>query len=79
MEVVLMVQLTVKEEIIRQIENLPVEFQIQVLNYARTLIIPCGVPGKDLLPFAGTIEVSDLNTMKYAIDNDCEKVDINEW
>jgi hypothetical protein len=38
-----------------------------------------GVPGRDLLRFAGTIEKSDLEIMQKAIEEDCERVDENEW
>lgn len=40
---------------------------------------PKGVPGKDLLKFAGTIEPDDLELMKQAIEEECERVDLDEW
>lgn len=38
-----------------------------------------GVPGKQLLRFAGSIPKEDLQLMSEAIKQDCEKVDVNEW
>ena len=51
------------------------------LGAFRTLVVTCpkGVPGKQLLSFAGTIPVADLKTMEHAIEDTCEKVDLNEW
>ena len=38
-----------------------------------------GVPGKNLLRFAGTIPHDDILMMQQAIQEDCERVDIDEW
>ena len=40
---------------------------------------PKGVPGKNLLVFAGQIPVTDLRDMAQAIKADCEKVQTDEW
>ena len=52
-----------QEEILDQLDQLPVEQQIQVLDFARTLAKPVGRPGKALLYFAGGINVDDLSLM----------------
>jgi len=72
---------SLEKEIISQISKLPLEKQQQVLHFLRALTIdkPLGVPGKDLLRFAGTIEPSDLQLMSQVIKEDCEKVNLNEW
>ena len=51
------------------------------LDFARALVVTCpkGVPGKHLLSFAGTIPAADLKAMGQAIEDSCEKVDLNEW
>ncbi|REJ85166.1 MAG: hypothetical protein DWQ45_19495 [Planctomycetota bacterium] len=61
--------------------KLPVEKQRQVLEFARTLATapPHGVPGSNLLRFAGAINESDLNAMSQAIQDGCERVDVDEW
>jgi len=38
-----------------------------------------GIPGRELLRFAGTIEADDLELMQKAIDEDFGQVDLNEW
>jgi uncharacterized metal-binding protein len=38
-----------------------------------------GVPGKQLLLFAGTINSDDLHAVSDAIEAECERVDENEW
>jgi len=38
-----------------------------------------GVSGRHLLRFAGTIQVDDFQIMKRAIEDGCERIDIDEW
>jgi len=76
-----MLNVTVKKEIINQMGQLDYEHQRRVLDFARALAVtgPKGVPGKLLLSFGGTYPADDLNEMKKAIEDNCEKVDRNEW
>lgn len=76
-----MLNVIVKKEIIQQIGRLDYEHQRRVLDFARALAVTGskGVPGKHLLSFAGSIPADDLKAMKYAIEDSCEKVDLNEW
>ena len=52
-----------------------------MLDFARALAVktPRGVPGKELLSFAGAIKTDDLEIMTKAIEQGCEKVDSGEW
>jgi hypothetical protein len=68
----------IKDNIIAQIDRLPYDLQLRVLDFAKTLV-PKGVEGKSLLRFEGTISVDDLQLMSKAIEDGCEKVDIGEW
>ena len=72
---------TLEAEIRKQLDQLPPEQQRQVLEFARSLVATRirGVPGKDLLRFAGVIDTEDLNIMKQTIEEGCEKIDLNEW
>jgi hypothetical protein len=72
---------TIEEELLRQFNQLPLEFQKKVLEFAKVLnaTIPKGKPGKDLLKYAGSIDQNSLKAMEEAIKYDCERVDINEW
>jgi hypothetical protein len=76
-----MIAQTLESEIREQLDQLPPRQQRQVLEFARSLVATQirGVPGKDLLHFAGSIDAEDLNAMKQAIDEGCEKIDLNEW
>jgi len=76
-----MLNATVKKEIVNQIDLLDYEHQRRVLEFARILAVtgPKGVPGKQFLSFAGAIHADDLNTIKQAIEDNCEKVNPNEW
>jgi hypothetical protein len=49
--------------------------QWQVLEYSRTLVSSQvrGVPGQQLLRFAGAIPPDDLLLMREAIEQDCEQ------
>jgi len=53
----------------------------QVLEFARTLAGSTiqGVPGWQLLRFAGAIPPDDIQLMRSAIEQDCEQVDTDEW
>jgi hypothetical protein len=72
---------SVKQEILDQLSLLDVEQQQRLLDYARSLTARTlrGVPGKDLLRFGGTIDAEDLKLMERAIEEDCERIDPNEW
>ncbi len=69
-----------KKEIFDQLEKLDVPKQQQVLQFARALAAaePEGVPGKELLRFAGAIERDDLQRIAQAIEEGCERVNLDE-
>lgn len=72
---------TIAEELLKQLDQLPLEFQKKVLEFAQALNATAlkGKPGKDLLKFAGAIDQDSLKAMKEAVEYDCERVDINGW
>jgi hypothetical protein len=74
-----MVNQSIQKEIMSQLDKLPLEQQLQVLDFARTLVKPVGRPGTDLLNFAGGINLDDLGLMSQAIEQDCEQVNANDW
>ncbi|TEU15539.1 MAG: hypothetical protein E3J21_12975 [Anaerolineales bacterium] len=69
------------EKVVEQLKVLPYELQWRVLEFTRALAIsiPHGVPGQQLLRFAGAIPLDDLQLMRQAIEEGCEQVDANEW
>lgn len=61
--------------------KLPYNLQERALNFIKRLTLPdkSGVPGRNLLKYAGFIPPDDLNIMSDVIENDCRKIDANEW
>jgi hypothetical protein len=72
---------TIKQEIVRQLDHLPLELQRRVLDFTQALVLslPKGVSGKQLLRFAGVLKAEDAQVMTQAIEAGCERVDTNEW
>lgn len=71
---------TLEQEILTQLHTLALPQQREVLTFVRTLsAAPVGVPGSELLAFAGTVEQRDLALLKQAIDEACEQVNLDEW
>jgi hypothetical protein len=76
-----MIQAPLEQEILAYLHKLAPPQQLEVLTFVRALAaaVPTGVPGRDLLPFAGLIGADDLHAMLRAINEDCEQVSPNEW
>jgi hypothetical protein len=76
-----MTESVITQQLIKQVDQLPLEFQRKVLDFAQALALslPKGVPGRSLLRFAGAIEADDLRAMSEAIEAGCEQVDADEW
>lgn len=70
-----------EQEITSHLHKLSPQQQMRVLNFVRTLAEekPSGVPGSELLRFAGAIDLDDLNEMEKAIVEGCEQVNLNDW
>lgn len=68
-------------EIVQELDRLPEDEQLRVLQLVRTLTsaMPAGVPGRDLTRLAGLIPADDLAAMARAIEEGCEQVDEREW
>ncbi|MBI4683706.1 MAG: hypothetical protein HY755_00725 [Nitrospirae bacterium] len=73
-----MTTISIKDNLVSQLDKLPYDLQLRVLDFLKTLI-PKGVEGKSLLRFEGAIPADDLNLMSKAIEENCERVDISEW
>jgi hypothetical protein len=69
---------SIRDNLINQIDKLPHDLQLRVLDFVKALT-PKGVEGKSLLRFEGFIRSDDLQLMSKAIEEGCEKVDISEW
>jgi len=71
----------IADKIIEQLETLPYASQQRVLEFTRALATtaPRGIPGRQLLHFAGVIPAEDLQMMRLAIAEACEQIDRDEW
>lgn len=71
---------TLEQEILARLHRLTPPQQREVLAFVRTLgNTPVGIPGRELLAFAGSIEPHDLLTLQQAINEGCEQVNLDEW
>jgi hypothetical protein len=73
-----MTDAAIKDSLIAQLDKLPYDLQLRILDFAKTLV-PTGVKGNSLLRFEGGISDEDLNLISKAIDEGCERVDLSEW
>ena len=73
-----MTNAVIRDNLIAQLDKLPYDLQLRVLDFAKNLV-PKGVQGKSLLRFEGIISDDDLQLMSKTIEDGCEKVDIGEW
>ncbi len=74
--------ISVRRQIERKLDALPLEQQRRVLDFITHLDypdFPPGVPGKDLIQFAGTLSPEDAEELIQIIEDGCEKIDYNEW
>ena len=71
----------VVDKVVEQLKDLPYELQWRVFEFTRALAAsaPHGIPGQQLIRFAGMISPDDLQLMRQAIEQGCEQVDANEW
>jgi ethanolamine utilization protein EutP (predicted NTPase) len=76
-----MLQTSVKDEIISELDGLTVTQQQKVLEYMRSVAsqLPPGVAGPEFRKFAGLIPKEELAAMAAAIEEDCERIDTSEW
>ena len=72
---------SIKQEIIEQLDKLPIELQKRVLDFTHALVIsePKGVPGSELLKFVGIITPEEADAMEKAIEEGCEQIYEDEW
>ncbi len=71
---------TLVEKVVEQLKTLPYELQWRVYEFTRALAVsaPHGVHGQQLLRFAGSIPLNDLELMRQVIEQDCERVDTSD-
>ncbi len=72
---------SLSDELIARFERLKPGDQQRLVDFAEALDVstPRGVPGKDLLRFAGILPDEDAEEMMKIIEEGCERVDYDEW
>jgi hypothetical protein len=76
-----MIDPSLREELLKALDRLSPAMQRQVLDFARALRESKlrGTPGKELLKFAGTMSPSEADEFLRSIEEDCGRIDPNEW
>lgn len=76
-----MAEAAIKEQILNDLDQLSPEKQRQAAELVRSLVsaLPKGTPGRELLPFVGTLDPESVRQMKKAIEEGCERVDPGDW
>jgi hypothetical protein len=80
-EEVAMVNPTIKEQILSDLDRLSPEEQARAAEFVHSLAsqTPKGIPGRDLRRFAGILDPESAREMIEAIEEGCERVDLDEW
>ena len=75
-----MIDAEIQSELLKQVERLSPPKQQRVIDFARSLTEPPrGVRGIDLLEFAGIMTPEEAKEFLAGIEEDCERIDPNEW
>lgn len=76
-----MTEAEIQIQVADALRQLPVVAQMSVLQFARSLRQerPNGVPGKELLRFAGTLSAEEAEQFLKTIEETCEQVHPDDW
>ena len=76
-----MVLPAIKQQILSDLNQLPPEKQRRAAELVHSLVLPVveGTPGHDLMRFAGILDDQSAQEMIEAIEEGCERVDLDEW
>jgi hypothetical protein len=76
-----MIDAAIQSELLKEVEQLSPPLQRKVVDYAHSLAEskPRGTPARQLLEFAGILSPEEARAMMAAIEEDCERIDPNEW
>jgi len=76
-----MVDAQIQQELLRELDRLPVEQQRRVLDFAHGLAIPTpeGTPGSELIKFSGILSPEEAEAMLRVIEEGCGQVNPDEW
>jgi hypothetical protein len=71
----------IRQEIVKQIDQLPPAMQEQVLRFVASLTAaaPVGEKGAALRQFSNSLDPVSAQQMRQAIERECEQVDSSQW
>ncbi len=69
----------VRAELLKKIDLLSPALQHQVLEYTNSLVKDAGAGKKDFLALSGILDPLAAEEMMRAIEEGCEKVDLDGW
>ncbi len=76
-----MAEPAIKERILKDLDRLTPEQQKHAADLVHGLVspLPKGATAADLLEVAGTLDRESAKQMMEAIEEGCERVDLDEW
>lgn len=76
-----MVLPAIRDQILSDLDRLAPEQQRRAAELVHGLVstLPKGASGRDLLRFAGSLDDESAREMIEAIEQGCERVDLDEW
>jgi hypothetical protein len=76
-----MVLPVIKKQILNDLDQLSPEMQKRAADLVHRLVspLPKGASGQDLLRFADTLDDESAREMIEAIEQGCERVDLDAW
>lgn len=76
-----MVMPAIKKQILEDLDRLPPEKQQRAAELVHELVVPLprGASAEDLMSLAGTLDDPSAREMIAAIEEGCERVDLDEW
>ena len=76
-----MVLPAIKEQILNDLDRLAPDQQKRAAEFVHSLVspLPQGASVEDLMKVAGTLDDESAREMMEVIEEDCGRVDLNEW
>nr|NQU92825.1 hypothetical protein [Bacteroidota bacterium] len=69
----------ISKSIVKSLGKLSYYQQRKLLEFINSLVIDKKKSGEELLKYAGAINKSDLHLMEISINENCGKIDYDEW
>jgi hypothetical protein len=72
---------TVKEQILKDLDRLSPELQRRALTLVHGLVdsLPKGASVEDMIALGGLFDTESAREIREAVEEHCERIDLNEW